>query len=105
MSNDTLRQHLNQALQQELLETLKARFEGNMHRHPGLSWGEVESRLLAQPHKLAALYAMEQTGGQPDAVVLPREASRLTSKELKPVSGISNGSERTSASSGASHRE
>jgi len=86
MSHDTPHQHLNQPRQQELLETLKERFEGNMHRHPGLSWGEVESRLLAQPHKLAALYAMEQTGGQPDAVVLEEGQRELIFADCAPES-------------------
>ncbi|MEM6529508.1 MAG: DUF4256 domain-containing protein, partial [Chloroflexota bacterium] len=49
-----------------LLETLKARFTENTHRHEGIVWAGVESRLT--PEKLAALHAMETTGGEPDVV-------------------------------------
>lgn len=52
----------------ELLETLRARFEKNMHRHKGLEWRKVQAKLEAQPDKLTSLYAMEITGGEPDVV-------------------------------------
>jgi len=52
----------------ELLETLKARFEANIHRHEGLGWAEVGAKLEAHPDKLASLHAMESTGGEPDVV-------------------------------------
>jgi hypothetical protein len=54
--------------QEALLTTLKARFEGNSKRHPGLEWGPVQARLKANPEKLWALREMEQTGGEPDVV-------------------------------------
>ncbi|MGF1504997.1 MAG: DUF4256 domain-containing protein [Anaerolineae bacterium] len=53
---------------EDLLSTLKARFEDNMDRHPGLDWADVQTRLQAHPEKLASLYAMEHTGGEPDVV-------------------------------------
>lgn len=53
---------------QELLGTLQARFEKNMHRHPGLDWAEIQARLEAQPAKLWSLNEMERTGGEPDVV-------------------------------------
>ncbi len=52
----------------ELLRVLKTRFEQNMHRHKGLKWAEVQDRLEAHPDKLASLYQMENTGGEPDVV-------------------------------------
>ena len=52
----------------ELLKTLQARFEGNMHRHEGLSWAAVQARLEANPDKLWSLHDMERTGGEPDVV-------------------------------------
>jgi hypothetical protein len=52
----------------ELLETLKARFETNMNRHPGLDWARVQARLDARPEKLWSLHEMESTGGEPDVV-------------------------------------
>ncbi len=52
----------------ELLDTLKARFEKNKKRHPGLEWTKVEGRLEAHPDKLPSLHEMERTGGEPDVV-------------------------------------
>lgn len=52
----------------ELLSLLKARFEKNMHRHAGIGWAEVLSRLEANPDKCWSLYQMEKTGGEPDVV-------------------------------------
>jgi len=52
----------------ELLETLRARFAGNTHRHEGLQWDKVRARLESKPEKLAALGEMERTGGEPDVV-------------------------------------
>lgn len=51
---------------EELLNTLKARFEKNMHRHPGVAWAAVQAKLRDKPQKLASLYEMERTGGEPD---------------------------------------
>ena len=53
---------------EELLRTLKARFEKNMDRHKGLEWTEVQAKLEAHPEKLWSLYEMERTGGEPDVV-------------------------------------
>lgn len=52
----------------ELLNALKARFERNPNRHPGLEWGKVQARLEAHPEKLWSLNEMERTGGEPDVV-------------------------------------
>lgn len=52
----------------ELLETLGARFEGNMNRHAELRWAAVRSRLEARPEKLWSLSELERTGGEPDVV-------------------------------------
>lgn len=53
---------------EELLGTLKARFEKNKNRHEGLRWTLVLARLQASPAKLWALNEMERTGGEPDVV-------------------------------------
>jgi hypothetical protein len=52
----------------KLLEALKARFEKNMTRHPGLKWADVQSRLEARADKAGSLEEMERTGGEPDVV-------------------------------------
>src|SRR5437763_1567176 len=53
---------------EELLRTLKARFEENMNRHKGLEWAKVQAKLEANPEKLWSLSQMERTGGEPDVV-------------------------------------
>lgn len=57
---------LNQ--QQELLATLKSRFEKNTKRHKEIAWIEVHSRLEKNESKLWSLFEMERTGGEPDVV-------------------------------------
>src|SRR5271169_555481 len=52
----------------ELPAALKARFEKNMGRHPGLVWAKVQARLEANAGKLWSLAEMERTGGEPDVV-------------------------------------
>lgn len=53
---------------EELLSTLKARFEKNMNRHKDLDWAKVQARLEANTEKLWSLNEMEVTGGEPDVV-------------------------------------
>lgn len=53
---------------EELLGTLKARFEKNMARHKGLEWAKVQAKLEASADKLWSLSEMERTGGEPDVV-------------------------------------
>lgn len=55
-------------VQQELLQTLKARFEKNKNRHKDITWSKVLERLEANPAKLWSLGEMEVTGGEPDVV-------------------------------------
>ena len=54
--------------QDQLLHTLKTRFEKHMGRHKGLEWSRVSDRISVHPEKLVALLEMEQTGGEPDVV-------------------------------------
>ncbi|MDR6782280.1 hypothetical protein ABIE26_001231 [Pedobacter africanus] len=53
---------------EELLKTLKERFEKNMNRHKDLEWAKVQAKLDANPEKLWSLDDMEITGGEPDVV-------------------------------------
>jgi hypothetical protein len=53
---------------EELLETLKARFQKNMNRHKGLEWAKVQAKLEANPEQMWSLNEMERTGGEPDVV-------------------------------------
>ena len=52
----------------ELIGTLSERSASNAGRHKGVKWAEVEERLLASPAKLASLFQMEATGGEPDVI-------------------------------------
>ena len=71
---------------EELLRILKDRFENNMNRHKGLEWASVHSRLNASPSRLKSLYAMEQTGGEPDVVDYDRENDRYVFFDCSPES-------------------
>ena len=53
---------------EQLLKTLKTRFEKNMTRHKGMDWSKVQARLEANSEKLLSLSEMEKTGGEPDVV-------------------------------------
>lgn len=64
------KQGLTARQQEDLLRTLKTRFEKHTHRHAGINWADVEARLIAQPDKLYSLHLMEETGGQPDVARL-----------------------------------
>lgn len=64
MTNSTI----SKKQRDEILETLKARFENNMKRHKGLEWAAVRVRLDANAKKLWSLCEMEKTGGEPDVV-------------------------------------
>lgn len=68
------RRDLNSGERNDLLATLKARFEEHTHRHQGLNWNEVEKKLSAHPEKLWSLREMERTGGEPDVVRSERES-------------------------------
>lgn len=52
----------------ELISTLKARFEKNMNRHTGIEWVKVQAKLDSESsaEKLWSLNEMERTGGEPD---------------------------------------
>jgi hypothetical protein len=58
---------------EELLRTLKDRFEKNMNRHRVLEWPKVQAKLEADAEKLWSLKEMERTGGEPDVVGLDQK--------------------------------
>ena len=66
------------AQREELLGTLKARFEKNMNRHKGLEWAKVETRLKANGERLWSLNEMERTGGEPDVVGYDRKTGEYS---------------------------
>jgi hypothetical protein len=69
MSNmNNNKKKLSSDQREELLKTLKARFEKNMNRHKSLDWAKVQAKLEASIEKLYSLNEMEITGGEPDVV-------------------------------------
>ena len=73
-----MKKALSPAQREELLGTLKVRFEHHMNRHQGLEWSKVRARLEANPDKLASLHEMESTGGEPDVVGLDKKTGEYT---------------------------
>ena len=63
-----MKKELSPKQRQELLKTLKVRFEKNINRHKGLEWVKVQAKLDANTEKLWSLNEMERTGGEPDVV-------------------------------------
>ena len=57
----------------DLLRTLKARFEKHMPRHKGVSWDDVQSKVSGNAAALKSLNAMESSGGEPDVVALDKK--------------------------------
>jgi hypothetical protein len=62
------KKELSPKQREELLRTLKARFEKNMSRHKGFEWAKVQAKLEANSDKVWSLSEMERTGGEPDVV-------------------------------------
>jgi len=62
------KKELQPAQHQELLQTLKTRFEKNMNRHKTIDWAKVQAKLEVNPEKMWSLSEMERTGGEPDVV-------------------------------------
>lgn len=63
-----MKRTLSPARRKELLSILEARFSAFPHRHQGLDWSDVFSRLETHPAKLWSLGEMDQSGGEPDVI-------------------------------------
>ncbi|HEV7779659.1 MAG TPA: DUF4256 domain-containing protein [Chitinophagaceae bacterium] len=63
-----MKKELSPKGREELLKTLKTRFEKNKNRHKGLEWAAIQAKLESKPGKLWSLDEMEITGGEPDVV-------------------------------------
>ncbi len=58
---------------EDLLKTLRKRFEKNTNRHETIEWAKVQLKLEANPQKLWSLSEMERTGGEPDVIGFDKE--------------------------------
>jgi hypothetical protein len=65
---------------------MKARFEKHMHRHAGVAWAEVVTRIEAHPKALDSLAHMEATGGEPDVVGPSDSTGQLAFFDCSPES-------------------
>ena len=59
---------LSKKQREDLLRTLKARFEQNMNRHKDVQWSTLQAKLEANAENLWSMHEMERTGGEPDVV-------------------------------------
>ena len=80
------KKELSPEQREELLTTLKARFEKNMNRHQGLEWAKVRARLEANAEKLWSLNEMERTGGEPDIVGQDKNTGEYAFYDCSPES-------------------
>ena len=80
------KKELSPKQREELLTTLKARFEKNMNRHQGLEWTKVRATLEANAEKLWSLNEMERTGGEPDIVGQDKNTGEYAFYDCSPES-------------------
>ncbi len=59
---------MNAKQRAQLFEGLEARFERHAARHAGIAWKAVRAKLEQNAAALAALQAMEASGGEPDVI-------------------------------------
>ncbi|MEW5982960.1 MAG: DUF4256 domain-containing protein [Acidobacteriota bacterium] len=86
-----------------LLEALKARFEKNVRRHPGIAWADVRARLEGHRDALGPLHEMEATGGEPD--VIGRDSGHVVFCDCSPQSPVGRRSACYDAEARASRKE
>ena len=60
-----------------LVTTLHDRFVKHPGRHAGIPWTAVDARLAKVPAKLDALFAMEQSGGEPDVIAHDKQTGEM----------------------------
>jgi hypothetical protein len=61
-----------------LLQTMKRRFEKHMPRHKGIAWADVQASLEGSPRALETLRQMEDSGGEPDVIGHDKATGRFT---------------------------
>jgi len=68
-----MKRELSPKQHEDLLKTLKARFDKNMNRHKGIEWAKVKTKMESNLKKLWSLNAMEETGGEPDVIAFDKK--------------------------------
>lgn len=72
-----MKKELTLKQREELLKTLKVRFEKNRNRHKDIEWTKVQAKLEASKEKLWSLNEMEVTGGEPDIVDFDKKTNEF----------------------------
>jgi len=88
MAKPVSKKELSAQERDELLKTLKERFEKNPKRHKGLEWAGVQSKLNQQAarEKMWSLNEMERTGGEPDVIGLDQKTGEFVFYDCSPES-------------------
>ena len=86
MKSVKTKKELSPGQREELLKTLKTRFEKNSSHHEGLEWNKVKAKLEANSEKLRSLSEMERTGGEPDVVGYDEKTGEYTFFDCSPDS-------------------
>lgn len=61
----------------QLIQTLKVRFEKNVPRHKGIEWSAVQVKLEGSKKKVQILFEMEETGGEPDVIGFDKSSNEF----------------------------
>ncbi|HRP70868.1 MAG TPA: DUF4256 domain-containing protein [Turneriella sp.] len=69
-----------------LIDTLKSRFEKNMHRHKGMLWSKVLARIEKNKYAFDALGLMEDTGGEVDVISSDKKSDAIIFCDCSPES-------------------
>ncbi len=72
---------------ESLVDVLRTRFEQYPHRHRSLKWKDIEKRVRSTSGaKLASLFEMERTGGEPDVVAYDKKTDEYVFFDCAPES-------------------
>ena len=96
---------MNAREREELLQTLKTRFEKHMQRHAGITWVDVQARLERNLDALKSLQHMEATGGEPDVIGEGKDPGPFIFCDCSPESPIGRRSTCYDAEARASRKE
>ncbi len=63
---------------EDLLRSLKRRFEKHMQKHKGIAWADVQARLEGNAGAIESLRQMDSSGGEPDVIGQDKATGRVT---------------------------
>lgn len=81
-----MKKHLSKKENEQLISTLKSRFEKNKERHESISWEDVQTKLEKSPEKLWSLHQMELTEGEPDVIGFDEKTNEFLFCDCSPES-------------------